>query len=454
MSSPARTSVRGSPLTIVFESARSFSLNVSRAASTTARKRVEAGLGRLDVERDPCDAGDQLDRLRLRPASPSANRRTVAVWATVERTSATTGTDSPSRAVDGVVSRSMRTSSTSPRPIRRVSIRTPRDAARAASAWPSPVVSLPSDSRTIRFCASSGKSAVASRRAAPMSVADVTGADASRSISVELGREALDQCALAERDDPRHVAVGAFLERLAQEREGVLAPGVADRIGQVDDEDRRQPVDRQDQLEPGQGEDERRQQQRPDDEGRPAAGPSPSAAARRGGARPSAAAPGPAGAARAARRTRCPSGAPVRGVPPEPRAEPAAHAGSARRGGRRPTRRTAPTRTSSTIGTHSSSRAVGRAVAGGPRRSRVPGDAEAPARRPRASIAAAEPGAIVDSSTSNRSTAKRTGAFGSTGGADGAAEPGRCRSASGAAVGADRTLPDGAGRRRRRRGAA
>ena len=72
------------------------------------------------------------------------------------------------------------------------------------------------------------------------------------------------------------------------------------------------------------------------------------------------------------------------------------------------------------MGTHSSSRVDGRAVARGARPYRARADAAA---APRASIVAAEPGAIVDSSTSNRSTAKRTGAFGSTGGADGAAEP-------------------------------
>ncbi len=97
-------------------------------------------------------------------------------------------------------------------------------------------------------------------------------ADRGRREPVDLGqlaRQPLDQRALAERDDPRHVAIGAFRERLAQEGERVLAARVADRIGEVDDEDRRQPVDRQDQLETGEGEDERRQQERPDDEGGP-----------------------------------------------------------------------------------------------------------------------------------------------------------------------------------------
>ncbi len=42
--------------------------------------------------------------------------------------------------------------------------------------------------------------------------------------------------------------------------------GVADRVGQVDDEDGRQAVDGQDELETGQGADQAGQQQRPDDE--------------------------------------------------------------------------------------------------------------------------------------------------------------------------------------------
>ena len=100
--------------------------------------------------------------------------------------------------------------------------------------------------------------------------ADVGGGlDRGRGEAVDLGqvgRQPLDERLLAERDDAGDVAVGPFLERLAQERERVLAPGVADRIRHVDDEDGREPVDRQDQLEPGQREDERRKQQRPNDE--------------------------------------------------------------------------------------------------------------------------------------------------------------------------------------------
>src|SRR4051812_41138013 len=107
--------------------------------------------------------------------------------------------------------------------------------------------------------------------------------------------------------------------------------------------------------------------------------------------------------------------------------------------------------TRSTIGTHSSSRAVGRVAAGDPWPPPGPGEAEVPDPTPRASMAATEPGAMVDSSPSKRSTAKRTGACGSPAGADGTAEPPAAAAAPGlpAVVGVGRAvapvpLPDGA----------
>ena len=81
----------------------------------------------------------------------------------------------------------------------------------------------------------------------------------------ELGRQPLDERALAERHDPRDVVLGHGLQAVPDERQGVLASRLADAVRQVDHEDRREPVDRQDEPEPGQREDERRQQQRPDD---------------------------------------------------------------------------------------------------------------------------------------------------------------------------------------------
>ena len=127
----------------------------------------------------PCSRSTRL----VATFSPLAKSRTVAGCATDERMSAATSIVSPRFAVDGVTTRSTSTSSPAPTPIVRVSIRMSRVAARAASAWPPPVVSLPSDRRTMRFWASSGNSAVASRSAAPTSVAVVTGVEASREIS-------------------------------------------------------------------------------------------------------------------------------------------------------------------------------------------------------------------------------------------------------------------------------
>src|SRR6266487_3956651 len=66
-----------------------------------------------------------------------------------------------------------------------------------------------------------------------------------------------------------------------------------------------------------------------------------------------------------------------------------------------------------TIGTQSSSRVVGRSVAGLSGAPLAPGG-RTPGFVPSAEIAAGLPGAMVDSSTSNRSTTKRTGAKGST----------------------------------------
>ena len=158
-----------------------------------------------------------------------------------------------------------------------------------------------------------------------MSVAEVTGRRGDAVDLVEVGRQPLDERLLAERDDAGDVAVGDHLEGLAQERQRVLAAVVADRIGQVDDEDRRQPVDRQDEPEAGQGEDEGGQQDGPDDErDAPPADAHPPARAQ--------VQPDRQGQGRdeqeqreRARRRRCPSGGAAR-VPPEPRRERASEA--------------------------------------------------------------------------------------------------------------------------------
>ena len=385
-------------------------------------------------------------------SSPLTNSRTVAGWATDERISATASTESPRFEVDGVVSRSTRTSSDAPSPISRVSIRMSRVAASAASDWPPPVVSLPSDSRTMRFWASSGNSAVARRRAAPMSVAERTGVDASRSISREVRWQALDERLLAERDDAGHVPVRDDVEGLAQERERVLAAVVPDRVREVHDEHRREPVDRQDDPEPGQGEHERDQERGPHARARTRRRPAPS---RRRAPRYSDDRQAERRDQQEQRERRLEAEA-HQAVPPASRrsrvASDASDPDERRHGGTAPTRRTGRQHEQDDRDPQLvAGRRAARSSAGGAvRRAR----ATPPAVVPSASMAAAEPGAIVDSSTSNRSTAKCTGASGSSGGgARRRAGRGRRAEAAGrrARPRTGRRAAAGTGRRGRRR---
>ena len=76
-SSPDTTRIRGSPWTIVFESARSFWLNVFRAASTTARNRTKPASCGLDEERRPCSSRPRGRAARCRPGRRS---RTAGPW--------------------------------------------------------------------------------------------------------------------------------------------------------------------------------------------------------------------------------------------------------------------------------------------------------------------------------------------------------------------------------------
>ena len=206
------------------------------------------------------------------------------------------------------------------------------------------------------------------------------------------------------------------VERLAQEGQRVLPTGIADRVGQVDDEDRRQPIDRQDEPEPGQGEDERRQQHRPNDErDPPATGPDPPARAQVQADRDRPAAGISRSSASGASKADAHQAARLGAAPPRRAAERAPHADEtvtvvqgpldAQRdqdeqhdrdpqlvAGRRPT-----------------------AAAGGPGRRwlRAP-VTRRPGRSERLDASPADPGAIVDSSTSKRSTTNRTGAIGSS----------------------------------------
>ena len=181
----------------------------------------------------------------------------MAGCATVELIVTSASMSSPTRAVAGVCSRWTITSSAPPRPTSYVSIWTPRDAASAASDWPAPVVSLPSLTehdpllRLVRE----------QRRGQAQRPADVRGAlgrHGRDAVDVlQLGRQPLDQRVAPEGDHRGLVVAAPLRERLAQEVEGGTVASGTDAVGQVDDEDGGQAIDRQVQPEAGQGEHER-----------------------------------------------------------------------------------------------------------------------------------------------------------------------------------------------------
>ena len=101
-----------------------------------------------------------------------------------------------------------------------------------------------------------------------MSVADLTGVDAMRSISASSEGSRSTSASPPNATMPGDVLVRLGGERLAHVRERVLAALRPDRVGQVDDEHDREPVDREHELEPGEREHERGQQPDPDRERR------------------------------------------------------------------------------------------------------------------------------------------------------------------------------------------
>ena len=346
-------------------------------------------------------------------------------------TSATASISSPSRAVDGVVSRSTRTSSRSTSPITCVSTWIPRAAASAASCWPRPVVSLPSEIRTIRFWAASGNSAEASRSAPPMSVAPLTGVLREPVDLAQVLRQPLDERVLAERDDPGLVPLGHHLEGVAQEREGVLAAARADAVRQVDDEDGGEPIDREHELEAGEGEDEgRRSRVRMNRAARRRPAPIRRRAARCGTNVMSSA--GTRSSSQIGASKRMPISAPLRAARAVPRRPRHSRVTASRWYTSHSARST--TSTTSTITDpqlvargrafvgHDAAGCRGRAGLGGPAgvgAGLVLGPPDASGWRPSVVIAATEPGAMSLSPGSNRSTANRIGALGSAGGAVG-----------------------------------
>ena len=87
---------------------------------------------------------------------------------------------------------------------------------------------------------------------------DVTGVEAIRSISASSAGSRSTSASPPNATIPATSSSCFAARRLAHVRERLLAPGRAHGVGQVDDEDDGQPVDRQDELEPGEREHERR----------------------------------------------------------------------------------------------------------------------------------------------------------------------------------------------------
>ena len=154
-------------------------------------------------------------------------------------------------------------------------MRMSRVAARAASAWPAAagVVAVGQQHDALLGVVREERRGQPKRGADVARRADRRGGEAVD--LVELGRQPLDEGLLAEGHDAGDVAVGDDVQRLAQERQRILATGVADRVGQVDDEDGGQPIDRQDEAEPGQREDEGARAGRSAPPARSGAGPRP-----------------------------------------------------------------------------------------------------------------------------------------------------------------------------------
>ena len=343
----------------------------------------------------------------------------MADWATLELMSAIASIVSSRRAVEGVVSRSTSTSSCPTRPMTRVSTWMPRAAASAASRWPRPVVSLPSEMRTIRFCAASGKSAAASRSAAPMSVAAFTGvlrirsmtrsSSGSRSTSASLPKATMpawSSSGMTSRVSRRNASassrpsVPTLSERsttntVARRSTGSTSWKPASASTSADSRIVRTATAARRRLAPM-----RRRAARCGMNVRSSAGTSSTSQIAASKRMPISARPGLRRSPRHSRVT----------------ASRWYTSHSAR----------STTRTIRTITTHSSSRATGRSSATAPGAAEAPGArvgsgvpsgdapgaADAPGCRPSATIEDGEPGAMSLSSASNRSTANRTGAFG------------------------------------------
>ena len=203
-SSPARTSVRGSPLTIVLESARSFW--AERVARRPRRRRGTCG------SRRRCGLTSNVTRVTPASSCTAAWRPRLAVGEEADRRRLGDGRADVGHGLDRLAE------------VRRRRRRQPLDEDLVGGAEPDqPRLDLgcrawrrgrprPGRRRSCRCRRTAARSASGRRRGtapsraaarAPMSVADVTGVEAIRSISREVRRQPLDEGLLAERHDAR-----------------------------------------------------------------------------------------------------------------------------------------------------------------------------------------------------------------------------------------------------------
>ena len=269
---------------IVFESARLFWLKVSRAASTTARKVWKPASRGLDVEGDRVRARDEVEGVRgdELAVGEEADRGRLGD-ARIDRR------DGLDRLAEAGRRRRLE-------PLHEdlVAGLAPDDAGLDLDA--------PGRRQRRLLLAPAGRVVAVRDEDDPLLhlVGEEGGGEAQGSPDVgrrghrrgpdpidrpELLGQPLDEGVRPERDDAGDVAVGHRREALPDEGQGALVAVVADRIGEVDDEDCRQAVDRQDELESRPGRRPGRSGARSGRRSRPAAVPFPSGVSRRDGAR-------------------------------------------------------------------------------------------------------------------------------------------------------------------------
>ena len=258
--SPAISRMRGSPLTIVFESPRLFCANVSCSASTHGAERVEAGLrgARREARRGSCRASRLTVWTPI--CVPSPNRRTVAGWRDGRRDrhldldvlADARGGGRVDALDDDLIGGAEADD-----------VRLDLDTARGGQ-------------RGLRLAAAGGVVAVGDEHDALLRlVGEERRGEAQRATDVRRGCRRARTRSGRGRSARRAAAPPAprrrtrrwppgrrprpLLQRVADEGEGRFAAGAGRRVGEVDHEDRGQPIDRPHDREAGEGQDQARE---------------------------------------------------------------------------------------------------------------------------------------------------------------------------------------------------